>query len=157
MNGKIGFLDELTGDFVIHLRSAPPYVVDTVVIPSIASLVGASSDARIFPEQARHGVPMPQIIYTQSGGSSSKILTGLDGCEDITLHVYAYGDSPNASRLLARAVHERCLRSDNSIWGDGTRVHVCNGGIIDTGTDAARDGSDQKKFWTRLLLRMVIS
>lgn len=157
MNGKIGFLDELTGDLVIHLRTAPQVTSGGVTIPSIASMVGVEQNARIFPEQARQGVALPQIIYTQSGGSSSKILSGLDGCEDITLHIYAYADSPNQSRLLARAIHERCLRGDNSSWGDGTRVHVCNGGILDTGIEPAKDDSDIKKFWTRLLLKMVIS
>jgi hypothetical protein len=157
MNGKVGFLDELTGDFVIHLRTAPSVTVDGVTVPTIASLVGTNQDARIFPEQARQGVPLPQIIYTQAGGASSKTLAGLDGCEDLTLHVYAYADSPNGSRMLARAIHERCLRNDNSVWGEGTIVHVCNGSIIDTGVEPARDQSDQKKFWTRLLLKLVIS
>lgn len=156
MNGKIGFLDELTGDFVIFLRSAPSISVNGVDLPSIASLVGSGQEARIFPEQARFGVALPQIIYTQVSGNSPKTLSGPDGCDDIGLHVYAYADSPNQSRLLATAIRERCLRGDNQIWGDGTAVHACNGGIMDSGVESARDDSDLKKFWVRLLLKMVI-
>lgn len=89
MNGKIGFLDVLTGDLVIHLRTAPQIDSGGVTIPSIASMVGSEQNERIFPEQARQGVPLPQAIYTQAGGSSSKTLTGLDGCEDVILHFYA--------------------------------------------------------------------
>lgn len=157
MNGKIGFLDELTGDLVIHLRSAPLRIDSSVTIPPIAAFVGEDTSARIFPEQARQGVAVPQIVYTQVGGGATKTLSGVDGCEDLTLHIYAYATDPNQSRLLARAIQERCLRSDNSIWGEGTHVHVCNGGIIDTGVDRAIDDGDVKKFWTRLVLRMVIS
>ncbi len=156
MNGKIGFLDELTGDFVIYLREAPSVTVSGATIPAIASMVGSEENARIFPEQARFGVALPQIVYTQVSGSSPKILSGPDGCDDLGLHVYAYADSPNQSRLLATAIRERCLNGDNQVWGDDTAVHVCNGGIIDSGVEPARDASDIKKFWTRLLLRMVI-
>jgi hypothetical protein len=144
--GKKAFLNELTGDFVIYLREAT----------TISSLVGTGTDARIFPEMARQGAAAPYITYTQAGGSSEKHLAGLDGCQDLIMHVYAYGDSPNVSHELAHAIHDRMLPTQAAVGG-GTKLHVCNGGIIDTGVEAAKEGSDRKRFWTRLVLRMVIS
>lgn len=143
--GKAGFLNELTGDFVKYLRT------DTAV----KALVGENTQARIYPEMARQGQPVPYIVYTQAGGNSEKNATGLDGCLNLTLHVYAYGDSPNVSHDLAHAVADRMLPTQ-AIIGDGTKLYVCNGGIVDTGVDSAKDGSDRKRFWTRLVLRMVI-
>lgn len=143
--GKNGFLNELTGDFVKFLRE------DTVV----KSLVGEGTAARIYPEMARQGQPPPYIVYTQAGGSSEKNATQLDGCIDLVVHVYAYGDSQPVSRQLAAAVADRMLPTQ-AIIGDGTKLHVCNGGVADSGVDASRDGSDRKRFWTRLVFRMVI-
>jgi hypothetical protein len=154
---KVMFLDELTGDLVRHLRTAPQVTVDSVIIPSIASLVGGDQNARIFPEQARLGAGMPQIVYTQAAGHASKTLAGPDGCEELTLHVYAYADLQPRSRLLARAILERCVEADNAVWGLTTAVHVCNGGIVDSGVQAAADQSDRKSYWTRLVLKLVIS
>lgn len=141
------FLDELSGDLVRHLRSPV----------AISGLVGAAQDARIFPESARFGSAMPQIVYTQADGHTPKILTGPDGCEELTLHIYCYSSSQPQSRALARSVHDACIGANNSIWGQDTIVHLCNGGIVDTGRDAATDHSDQKYFWTRLVLRLIIS
>lgn len=160
--GKTTFLDELSGDLVRHLRTSPQVTVDGTIVPSVASMVGEDQNARIFPEVARFGAAMPQIVYTQAGGHSPKTLEGPDGCEEITLHIYAYAIEQPRSRLLARAILQRCVDGDNSMWGAavgnaGTAVHVCNGGIIDTGVHEARDQSDKKSFWTRLVLKLVIS
>jgi hypothetical protein len=143
--GKAGFLDELTGDFVKYLRA------DTVV----KSLIGENAESRIYPEMARQGQPTPFIVYTQSGGSSEKNITELDGCLDLVLHVYAYGDLPSISHRLAHAVADRMLPTQ-AIIGDGTKLYVCNGGVVDTGVESSLDGSDRKRFWTRLVFRMVI-
>lgn len=145
--GKAGFLDELTGDFVLHLRGDS----------AVNALVGTGTDARIFPEAARQYAAAPYIVYTLAGGNSEKLLSGLEGCENQTLHVYCYGDTPNASRALARAVHDKMLNTIEEAVGGGTIVHVCNGGITDTGVEAAKDSSDRKRFWTRLVFRLVIS
>jgi hypothetical protein len=143
--GKEGFLNELDGDFVKYLRA------DVVV----KSLVGEGNEARIYPEAARQGQPAPYIVYTQSGGGSEKNLTELDGCLNLVVHVYAHADSPNVSHQLAHAVNNRMLPTQ-AIIGDGTKLYVCNGGIVQTGYDAAKDASDRKRFWTRLVFRMVI-
>lgn len=145
--GRAGFLDESTGDLVKHLRSAA----------GISALVGSQADARIFAEAARLGAAVPHIVYTQSDGHATKVLSGLDGCEDISLHLYAYSDLQPQSRSLARAILYRMAGSDNSRWGDTTHVHVCNGGIVDTGHYPAKDHSARKLYWTRLVMRLVIS
>lgn len=154
----MSFLDELTGDFVVHLRTAPSFLAGLETIPAIASMIGSGENARIFAEQSRLGAAMPQIVYTMVSGHSSKDLAGVDGCQDLTLHVYAYSDAQVESLRLARAIHKRTIaHASNSIWGTGTGVHVCNGGIVDSGRDPAGDQSDRKHYWQRLVLRMVIS
>jgi len=154
---KETFLDELTGDFVRHLRTAPQVIVGGLTIPAIADMVGIADDARVFPEAARFGVDMPQIVYTQVSGHSPKDHDGRDGCEDLTLHVYAYAVQQPRSRLLARAILERCVNDHGLRWGLDTFLHVCNGGVIDSGVHHANDQSDIKSFWSRLVLRLVIS
>ena len=145
--GKNGFLDELTGDFVKFLRG------DT----SIAALIGGNStDARIFPEAARQGAPLPHIVYTQSAGNREKILSGVEGCIDMTVHVYCYADTQPGSRALAAAVANRMLTHESGPVGDGTILHIANGGEADSGHDADKASGDRKKFWTRLVLRMVV-
>jgi len=143
--GRDGFLNELNGDFVLFLRAYAP----------ISTLVGTGTDARIYPEAARQGAVAPYLVYTQAGGNSEKYLGGLDGCENMIVHVYAYADSQPQSKELAVAVRDRMLPTQ-AIVGDGTKLHVCNGGIIDTGYERDQASGDRKRFWTRLVLRMVI-
>jgi hypothetical protein len=144
--GKDGFLDELTGDFVLYLQGDS----------SITSLVGSGANARLFPEAARQGASAPYVVYTQSSGGSDKVLEGVEGCDDVILQVYAFADSQPQSRALAVAIRDRMLPTQ-AIIGGGTKLHVCNGGIVSSGHDAAQDSSDRKRFWTMLVLRMVIS
>lgn len=144
--GKRGFLNELDGDFVLYLRGDS----------AVSGLVGTGDNARIYPEMARQGVSAPYIVYTQAGGNSEKSAWRLSGCINLVLHVYAYGDLPNVSHELAHAVADLMLPTLNTIVGGGTVLHVCNGGIADTGVEAATDGGDRKRFWTRLILRIVI-
>jgi hypothetical protein len=143
--GRDGFLNELTGDFVLFLRAYSP----------ISTLVGTGVNARIFPDAARQGAIAPYIVYTQNGGGSEKNLDGLEGCDDVIVHVYAYADSQPQSRALAVAVRDRMLPTQ-AIIGDGTKLYVCNGGIIDSGHEFDKASGDRKRFWTRLVLRMVI-
>lgn len=145
--GMAGFLDESTGDLVKHIRAAT----------GVSAQVGVGVNARIFAEQARLGAARPHIVYTQVDGHSPKDLSGLDGCAELTLHLYAYSDTQPNSRLLANAILYRMAGSDHSRWADSTYVHVCNGGIVDTGVQAAKDQSDKKLYWTRLVMRLVIS
>lgn len=140
------FLNELTGDFVKFLRADA----------AVSGMVGVGTAARIYPEAARQGQPAPFIVYTQAGGNSPKNAKELEGCINVTLHVYAYGDEPNVAQALARAIEDRMLPTLNTAVGDGTVLHVCNGGVVDSGYESATDGSDRKRFWNRLVLRMVI-
>jgi hypothetical protein len=155
--GKVDFLTELSGDLVIHLRTAPAYTIGGFTIPAMSVMIGSGTDARIFAEQAKLGSQMPQIVFTQSSGHTPKILSGPDGCQDIGLHIYAYAAAQPTSRHLAWSILQRCIGSVNAQWGDGTIVHVCNGGLVDTGTHSAGDQSNLKAYWTRLVFNLVIS
>lgn len=144
------FLDELTGDFVKYLRGDA----------TVSAAVGVGEDARIFPEASRQSAERPFIVYTQAGGHSIKHHGGVDETENLTLHIYAYGDSPSVARSLAVAARNRMLvagNGANTIAGDGTAILVCNGGIVDSGYDHANDSSDRKRFWVRVVLSMLIN
>lgn len=144
--GKDGFLNEQTGDFVLFLRGAA----------SITSIVGAGSSCKIYSSMARQGQDPPYLVYVMGGGHSEKDGGGVEGCDDINLHVYAYGATDAQSQALAVAVRDRMLPTQ-AIVGDGTKLLVCNGGIVNKGVDTPKDGSDRKRYWTRLVLRMVVS
>lgn len=139
------FLDELTGDFVIHLRS----------LVGVANLVGADTAARIFPDMARQGAALPHIVYTQATGNALKSHAGRTGCRELTLHVYCHAATQPGARELANLVEPYWLDTEGLI-GNGTKIHVCNGSIVDSGVEPAANSSDVKKFWVRLVLRMLI-
>jgi hypothetical protein len=79
----------------------------------------------------------------------------MEGCLDITLHVYCYADTQPASRALAHDVSNRMLPRQGVV-GDGSIMHVCNGGIIDSGVEHDKASGDRKRYWTRLVLRIVV-
>jgi Protein of unknown function (DUF3168) len=140
------FLDELDGDFVKHLR----------VNSQIAALVGSGTNARIFRQMANQKSPRPYITYTQSDGEIVKTHQGRgDGCKNLVVHVYCWSDNVNQANDLAEIVEPYLLDSEGPV-GDGTKIIVCNGGIVDDGVESAVDSSDQKRYWVRLVLRMVI-
>lgn len=145
------FLDEQTGDLVKYLRDYGP----------ISTLVGLGTDARIFAEAARQGAETPFVTFTQVDGRSPKHHGGTDTTENLALHLYAWGDLPSTARSLAKAVRDRLLAAGNTgadtIAGDGTRILVCNGGIVDSGVDPAKDSSDRKRFWVRVSVQMLIA
>lgn len=141
------FLDELDGDFVKHVRSNA----------SVAGLIGGdSTGARIYPEMARQGAALPHITYTRAAGHSLKTHSGRgDGCETMVLHVYCWAETNSAANDLAVLVRNHLLDTEGMV-GDGTIIHVCNGGIVDSGVVPSMSSSDKKKFWTRLVLRMLV-
>lgn len=140
------FLDELTGDFVVHTRSNT----------DIANLVGSSTAARIHPNMLRQGTTMPAITYVQTAGHAQKSHSGRTGCKHLILNVYAWSESQPEANQLAALLEALWLDTEGEI-GAGTKIHVCNGGIEDSGSLEAKDSSDVKKFWVRLVLRMLIA
>jgi hypothetical protein len=142
----MAFLDELTGDFVVHLRTPS----------SISTLVGAGTAARIYPEMARQGAALPHIVYTQAAGEALKTHSGRSGCKEVTLHVYCYSETQPQSRALAELVEAYMLDTSGPVASGQTKIQVCNGGIVDSGVEPAINSSDRKKFWVRLVLRMLI-
>lgn len=153
--GRIGFLDEVTGDLVKHLRTAPSVVISGVTVPAMSSLVGEDNNARIFAEMAKLGSPMPQIVYTKAAGDDRRTLAGPDGSEELTVHLYCYSDSQPQTNLLARAVAAR-LATNGQIIADGTVLCLGLTTIIDTGYHAPTDQSSRKAYWTRVLAQLVI-
>lgn len=139
------FLDELDGDFVKHTRANS----------QIAAKVGSGNNARIFPAMARQGAPLPHIAYVQADGATLKTHSGRTGCKEMTLHVYCFAATQPESRAIANLLEPYWLDTTGPV-GSGTKIHVCNGGIVDDGVEPAQNSSDQKKFWVRLVLRLLI-
>jgi hypothetical protein len=139
------FLDELNGDFVKHTRASS----------GIAALVGSGTNARVFPLMARQGAALPFVAYTQAAGTTLKTHSGRSGCKEMTLHVYCFAATQPGARALANLLEPYWLDTEGPV-GSGTKIHVCNGGIVDDGVEPAQDSSDKKKFWVRLVLRLLI-
>jgi len=139
------FLDELDGDFVKHTRASS----------AIAAIVGNGTNARIFPMMARQGAALPYVAYGQADGETLKTHSGRSGCKTMTLHVYCMAATQPAARALANLMEPYWLDTMGAV-GSGTKIHVCNGGIVDDGVEPAQDSSDKKKFWVRLVFRMLI-
>lgn len=137
------FLDEVTGDFVLHTKAS--------------SGIYAIVKARIFPDAPPQSPTYPYLIYTEVSGHRIKTHAGVSsgGARHLTLHVYCVAESQPTANQLARLVEERWLATEGTI-GNGTLVQVCNGGIYESGQWFAKDSSDVKAFFSRVVLRMLI-
>jgi hypothetical protein len=83
-------------------------------------------------------------------------LAGMSGVRQSLVHVYCWGDTRAAADGLAEAVKQQ---------SQGTAMRGTQSGVYvnyvfvddpqDDGYDAPIDGSDSKKYWSRLVLRIV--
>lgn len=135
------FLDEVDGDFVVHTKSNA----------DILALVGS----RIFPEAAPQDTAETHIIYTQADGNRPKTHSGISSHTNLTLHVYAISMTQPGANALAALIENHWLATEG-IVGAGTLVQVCNGGIYERGAWYAKDSSDEKQFFCRLVLKMFL-
>lgn len=141
----MGFFDEQSGGLVTHWKS----------VSAITSLVGSGSNARIYPEQARQGAALPYVLYTRAfGGTVHRHLGGYNGSRQSIVHVYCYASTRSGADALAESVK---IGSQN-MRGTYTGITVLACFIDeppDDGHDSPLDGSDTKRYWTRLVLRIV--
>lgn len=145
----MGLFDEGTGGLVTYWKS----------VSAITSRVGAGTSAKIAPDAAREKWTGQFIVYTRGpGGNIHGHLTGTTGARQSIVHVYCWADSRTDADALCEAI--KVNTQNASMRG----VH---GGIIvnwvfvddppDDGYDKPVDGSDTKKFWTRVVLRITHS
>lgn len=136
------FLDEIDGGFVVYTKA----------LSEIEDIVSA----RIYPEAAPLDESQPHLIYTQADGHSLKSHRGQSGERTLAMHVYCISTSQPQANELADLIEYRWLSVDNAQAGDQV-VQVCNAGQMDGGQWFANDSSDQKLFYRRVLLRMLIT
>ena len=144
-----GLFDERTGGLVTYWKT----------VSAITDLVGATTSARIWPDQAKQGQATPFIVYTRGpGGVVFRHLGGPTGARTSVLHVYCWGDTRSAADGLAEAVKDSMESGfARNTWA-GTYVNACFvDDATDDGHDPPIDGSDDKKYWSRLVLRIVHS
>lgn len=142
-----GLCDEQSGVLVTYWKS----------VAAITALVGATSSARMYPDQAKQGAAMPYLVYTRSfGGQVYRHLAGTTGARQSIVHVYCYGATRAAADSLAEAV--KAAMEDGFARHSWAGVWI-NSSVVDDATDDGVDdptpGSDSKKYWSRLVLRIV--
>lgn len=141
----MGFFDERTGGLVTLWKNTA----------GITALVGTGTAARIYPDQAKQGVDTPFLVYTRGpGGQVHRHLGGHAGPRLSIVHVYCWGDTRAAADGLAEAV-----KVGTQGYRGTTGGTVVNYAFVDDapddGHDPPIDGSDTKRYWTRLVLRIV--
>jgi hypothetical protein len=140
------FTDEITGDLVTYWKT----------VPGITSLVGTTTSARIFPDIAKQGTASPFIVYEEAQGSESyRDLTATTNKQGTVLHVYCYAVTRSGANALADAVR---TGTENYRGTMGTAT-VNDSRLVgfDSGVDVSQDGSDQRRYWTRLIFEIVHS
>jgi hypothetical protein len=144
-----GLFDKQSGGLVTFWKSKT----------AITDLVGAASSAKIWPNRAPEGSALPYIVYTRgTGGIVHQYLGGYSGARQSIVHVYCYGATNTAADALCEAVKQNTR--DGNMRGTWAGVYV-NWVYIDEPPDDEVDDpvdkSDTKKYWTRLVLRIVHS
>lgn len=144
-----GLFDETNGGLVTYWKS----------VAAITALVGSTANARIYPDQAKQGASLPHLVYTRaSGGNVFRHLAGMSGCRTSVLHVYAFASSRSGADALAEAVKQSMQVSFARTTRSGVYVNACFvDDATDDGVDDVAPGTDVKKYWSRLVLRIVHS
>lgn len=143
-----GLLNEQTGGLVSYWKT----------VSAITSRVGSGASARIARDAARQKWTSDSfIVYTRgTGGDVYRHLTGTAGVRTTIVHVYCWGDSANDADELSEAVKIAMQSGFSRTTWDGTFINRC---VIDDtpddGYDAPIDGSDNKKHWSRVVLRIT--
>lgn len=142
-----GLFDEQNGGLVTYWKS----------VAAITALVGSTTNARIYPDQAKQGAALPHLVYTRaSGGNVFRHLAGMSGVRTSVLHVYAYDSSRSGADALAEAVKQSMHSGFARASRSGVWVNACFvDDATDDGVDDVAPGTDVKKYWSRLVLRIV--
>lgn len=145
----MGLFDERTGGLVTYWKS----------VSAITALIGSGDSCRAWPDGAKQGQPAPFVVYTRAaGGEVFRHLTGTSGRRSVVCHVYCWGDTRTAADALCEAV-KTAMESGfaRNTWA-GIYVNACFvDEPFDGGHDQPIDGSDAKRYWSRLVLRIVHS
>jgi hypothetical protein len=141
----VGFYDERTGGLVTYLKS----------VSAITDLVGAGTAARIYPDQAKQGVSLPYLVYTRGpGGEVFRHLTGHTGARLAIVHLYCWGNTRASADALCEACKQN-LRAQRTTMTGVIVNYIFVDDPQDDGFDFPFDGSDNKQYWSRLVLRIV--
>jgi len=141
----VAFFDEKTGGLITHWKT----------VAGITALVGTGTAAKIWPHLANEGTVPPYICYIRADGRPFIHLGGRTGARLTVIHIYSYGTTLAEADQLSEAVkvNTEPMRGTYS----GTIVNRVEVETIDDGFELRQQGSDQKDFWVRLVVRMVHS
>lgn len=129
---------DFTEDFESWLRGRAP----------IADLVGASANARIFPDVLRQAAAMPAIVYQEVGGESVVHLTTQAGLCRAVFHLYCFGSTRSQANELAEVVKAELIPFKGRM-GSHTISEITASQHRDCDVDLAQDGSSAARYWTR--------
>lgn len=137
--------DEQTGGLVAYWKT----------VTAITSRVGSGPACRIYADQARQKAVLPFIVYTRgSGGEVFRHLNGSTGARTTILHVYCWGDTRAEADALCEAVKAN-TENQRGLWGNTFINWVFVDDPQDDGNDPPFDGSEQKRPWSRIVLRIM--
>lgn len=119
---------------------------------TITALVGSGTAARIFPDDLKQGTSLPALTIGEVGGDQERSLTGPVTPVHAIVEVFAYGATRAAANNLSEAVRVAISGSDQrQNWGSTHVAEVTVSNYRETGIDEPQDGSDSKRYWTRMI------
>lgn len=140
----MGLFDARTGGLITYWKS----------ISAITDLVGSGTSARIYSDNAKRGVAEPYIEFVRVGGQSASHLAGVSGTRGTILHVYCYGATNTSADALAEAVRQNTANYRGDMSGTYVNWIECTD-APDSGYIKQEDGSDDQRYWVRVILRIT--
>lgn len=141
----MGLFDASSGGLVTYWKTKT----------GITDLVGTATNARMWPDAAKQGADAPYIVFVRGGGNvNQRLAASADSGGTTILHVYCVGATAAQAATLAEAVSDNTVDYRGSM--SGTRImYVKLVDSPDSGFETPWDGTDQKRFWTRVVLRIA--
>lgn len=144
----MGLLTEGSGALVSYWKT----------VNAITSLVGSGANARIARDAARQKWKTGSfIVYTRGpGGDVYRHLEGAAGVRTTIVHAYCWGESADDADELSEEI-KLAMQSGfaRTTWGDTFINRSVVDDVPDDGYDPPFDGSDDKKHWSRVVLRIT--
>lgn len=115
---------------------------------NLTTQIGEDAKCRVYPDVPNQGIPMPFLVYAETGGESAEHLGGGAGLCRAVLQVWAYGATRKAANRLAELFKDEIRPWRGSMGGTHVSEVSCST-HRDFGVDQPQDNQPLPRYWTR--------
>jgi hypothetical protein len=114
----------------------------------ITSLVGTSTNARIYHDKPKQGVAFPQLVVARISGAPTRPLSGASQISTATIEIESIAETRAGADALADAVFIE-MGPDDKTMGSTSVTEIVTEVHADTGDYLPQDASDKSLYWSR--------